>query len=85
MSSHKQVGVGASFSFAAGTATTSTAFSVQSSILRVVAVGGAAHISVGSTPSATAADYYVPSGGTATLALTKASNRVAGVTKKFYK
>jgi hypothetical protein len=48
--------------------------------LRVVAVGGAAHISVGSTPSATAADYYVPSGGTATLALTKASNRVAGVT-----
>ena len=85
MSSHKPVGVGASFSFAAGTATTSTAFSVQSSILRVVAVGGAAHISVGSTPSATAADYYVPSGGTTTLALTKASNRVAGVTKKFYK
>jgi hypothetical protein len=33
MSSHKPVGVGASFSFAAGTATTSTAFSVQSSIL----------------------------------------------------
>ena len=78
--SHKPVGVGASFSFTAGTATTSSAFSVQSSILRVVAVGGAAHISVGSTPSATAADYYVPSGGTATLALTKASNRVAGVT-----
>ena len=80
MSSHKPVGVGASFSFTAGTATTSSAFSVQSSILRVVAVGGAAHISVGSTPSATAADYYVPSGGTATLAITKASNRVAGVT-----
>ena len=78
--SHKPVGVGASFSFTSGTATTSSAFSVQSSILRVVAVGGAAHISVGSTPSATAADYYVPSGGTATLALTKASNRVAGVT-----
>ena len=80
MSSHKPVGVGASFSFAAGTATTSTAFSVQSSILRVVAVGGAVHISVGSTPSATSSDYYVPSGETATLALTKASNRVAGVT-----
>ena len=78
--SHKPVGVGASFSFTAGTATTSSAFSVQSSILRVVAVGGAAHISVGSTPSATAADYYVSSGGTATLALTKASNRVAGIT-----
>ena len=78
--SHKPVGVGASFSFTSGTATTSSAFSVQSSILRVVAVGGAAHISVGSTPSATAADYYVPSGGTATLAIAKASNRVAGVT-----
>lgn len=78
--SHKPVGVGASLNFTAGTATTSTTFSVQSSILRVVVVGSDAHISVGSTPSATNADYYVPSGGTATLALTKASNRVVGVT-----
>ena len=78
--SHKPVGVGASLNFTAGTATTSTAFSVQSGVLRVVAVGGAAHISVGSTPSATSFDYYVPSGGTATLALTKASNSVAGIT-----
>ena len=78
--SHKPVGVGASFSFTAGTATTSSAFSVQSSILRVVAVGGAAHIAVGGTPSATTADYFVPSGETVTLALTKASNRIVGVT-----
>lgn len=77
--SHRPIGVGASFNFTAGTATTSTAFSVQSSVLRVVAVGGAAHISVGSTPSATSSNYYVPSGGTETLALTKASNRVVGV------
>ena len=77
---HRPVGVGASFNFSAGTATTSTAFSVQSDTIRVVAVGAAAHIAVGGTPSATTADYYVPSGGTATLALTKASNRVAGVT-----
>ena len=48
--------------------------------MRVVAVGGAAFVAVGATPSATAADYYVPSGETATLALTKASNRVVGVT-----
>lgn len=34
--SHKPVGVGASFNFTAGSATTSSAFSVQSIILRVV-------------------------------------------------
>jgi hypothetical protein len=77
---HRPVGVGASFNFSAGTATTSTAFSVQSDTIRVVAVGAAAHIAVGGTPSATTADYFVPSGGTATLALTKASNRIVGVT-----
>ena len=77
---HRPVGAGSSFAFTVGIASTSSTFSVQSSVLRVVAVGGAAHISVGGTPSATSADYYVPSGGTATLALTKASNRVVGVT-----
>jgi hypothetical protein len=77
---HRPVGAGSSFTFTAGAATTSSAFSVQSSVLRVVAVGGAAFISVGATPSATSADYYVPSGGTETIALTKASNRVAGIT-----
>jgi hypothetical protein len=77
---HRPVGAGSSFTTTAGAATTSSAFSVQSSVLRVVAVGAAAHIAVGATPSATTADYYVPSGGTATLALTKASNRVAGIT-----
>jgi hypothetical protein len=77
---HRPVGAGSSFTFTAGAATTSSAFTVQSSVLRVVAVGGAAFISVGATPSATAADYYVPSGGTETIALTKASNRVVGIT-----
>ena len=77
---HRPVGAGSSFTFTAGAASTSSAFTVQSSVLRVVAVGGAAFVSVGATPSATSADYYVPSGGTETLALTKASNRVVGVT-----
>lgn len=77
---HRPVGAGSSFAFTAGTATTSTSFSVQSSVLRVVAVGGAAHISIGGSVSATTADYFVPSGGTATLGLTKALNRVVGVT-----
>jgi len=77
---HRPVGAGSSFTFTAGAASTSSAFTVQSSVLRVVAVGGAAFISVGATPSATVADYYVPSGGTETIALTKASNRVVGIT-----
>ena len=76
---HRPVGAGSSFSFT-GTATTSSAFSVQSDTLRIVAVGGAAHITIGSSPTATNTDYYVPSGESVTLALTKASNRVVGIT-----
>lgn len=77
---HRPVGAGSSFTFTAGAATTSSAFSVQSSVLRVVAVGGAAHVAIGVTPAATNTDYYIPSGETVTLGLTKASNRVVGVT-----
>lgn len=77
---HRPVGAGSSFAFTAGTASTSTAFSVQSDTLRVIAVGGAAHIAIGSSPTASSSDYYVPSGGSVTLALTKASNRVVGIT-----
>jgi hypothetical protein len=77
---HRPVGAGSSFTFTAGAATTSSAFTVQSSVLRVVAVGGAAHVAIGVTPAATNTDYYVPAGDTVTLGLTKASNRVVGVT-----
>ena len=77
---HKPVGAGSSFNFTSGAASTSSSFSVQSSVLRVVAVGGAAHIKIDGDPVASTSDYYIPSGGTATLALTKASNRVVGVT-----
>ncbi len=78
---HRPVGVGSSFSFTAGSASTSAnSFAVQSSVLRVVAEGAGAYVKIGvGTPSASNTDYYVPSGGTATLALTKASNRVAGI------
>ena len=77
---HRPVGAGSSFTFTAGAATTSSAFSVQSSVLRVVAVGGAAHVAIGVNTTATNTDYYVPAGDTVTLGLTKASNRVVGVT-----
>ena len=77
---HRPVGAGSSFTFTAGAATTSSAFTVQSSVLRVVAVGGSAHVAIGVTPTATNTDYYVPVGETVTLGLSKASNRVVGVT-----
>jgi len=77
---HRPVGAGSSFTFTAGAATTSSAFTVQSSVLRVVAVGGAAHVAIGVNPTASNTDYYVPAGETVTLGLTKASNRVVGVT-----
>ena len=76
---HRPVGAGSSFTFTAGSAATSSPFTIQSDTLRVVCTTNSAFVSVGATPSATNADYYIPSGGTATLALTKASNRVVGV------
>jgi hypothetical protein len=77
---HRPVGAGASFAFTAGAATTSSAFSVQSDTLRIAAIGGAAHVAIAANPSAAITDYYIPSGTAVTLALTKASNRVVGVT-----
>jgi hypothetical protein len=77
---HRPIGVCSSFSFTAGAASTSSAFSIQSNVLRVVAVGGSAHIAIGVNPSASTSDYYVSSGDSVTLGLTKASNRVVGIT-----
>lgn len=76
---HRPVGAGSSIAINA-TSAQSSAFSVQSNVLRVVPVGAGAHVAIGTNPTATTADYYVPNGQAATLALTKASNRVVGVT-----
>ena len=77
---HRPVGAGASFTFTAGSAATSSAFSVQSDTLRIAAIGGAAHVAIAASPTAATTDYYVPSGSTVTLAMTQASNKVVGVT-----
>jgi hypothetical protein len=79
MTVHKPVGLGNSIAITVGTATTSGALSIQSKALRVVAVAGAAFIGIGTSPTASVTDYYVPSGGTATLALSPASQRVVGI------
>ena len=79
---HRPVGTGVTATFAAaGTAKTTAAFQVQSNSVRIVPVGTAVNVAIGTDPVATAADYYIPSGGSAVLALTKASQAVASITK----
>ena len=75
---HRAVGAGQSIALA-GTAATSSAFKVQSSVVRVVAKGAPAFVAIGTNPVATTSDYYVPAGGTATLGITKASQRVTDI------
>ena len=75
---HRAVGAGQSIALA-GTAATSSAFKVQSSVMRVVAKGAPAFVAIGTEPVASTSDYYVPAGGTATLAMTKASQRVVDI------
>jgi len=80
MAAHKPVGLGTAVTITSATAIASTSFSVQSDTLRVVAVSAGTFVAIGTEPVASATDYYVPSGGTATLALSPASNRVVGIT-----
>jgi hypothetical protein len=79
MSVHKPVGLGIAVTITSATAVISAPFSIQSDTLRVVAVDAATFVAIGTETVATATDYYVPSGGTATLALSPASNRVVGI------
>ena len=75
---HRPVGAGQSFATAA-VASTSTAFRVQSSVLRLVATDAPAFVAIGTDPQATFTDYYIPAGGTVTLGLTKSSQQVTAV------
>jgi hypothetical protein len=80
MTVHKPVGLGSSIAITSGAATTSSALSVQTKALRVVAVSAGAFIGIGTSPTAATTDYYIPSGGTAVLALSPASQRISGIT-----
>jgi len=80
MTVHKPVGAGSSIAITLGSATISTALSVQTKALRVVAVASGAFIGIGTNPTAAATDYYVASGTDAVLALSPASQRVSGIT-----
>jgi hypothetical protein len=76
---HRPVGAGISLTTSATSGMT-TSFVIQSNVIRVTAVTAGAFVAIGTNPSATIADYYIPAGRTETLALTKASNRVVGIT-----
>ena len=76
---HRTVGVGQTIRLS-GTATTSTAFKVQSNVLRIVASGANAYVAIGTDPVATATDYLVTSSQPETLAMLRMSQRVVGIT-----
>lgn len=76
---HRPVGIGSSFNYSNTAATSSEPFSVQSTVLRIVTQESPVHVLIGSEPEATVSDYYIPSNQVATLALTKAINRVTGI------
>ena len=76
---HRTVGVGQTIRLS-GTATTSTAFKVQSNVLRIVASGADAYVAIGTDPVATTTDFLVSSGEPESLAMLKMSQRVVGIT-----
>ena len=77
---YRTVGAGQSIALT-GTATTSTAFKVQSNVLRIVASGAHAYVAIGTDPVATTTDFIVSSSEPESLAMLKMSQRVVGITK----
>ena len=75
----RPVGAGASVRLT-GTATTSAAFNVQSTVMRLVAKGASAHVAIGTEPIATNANFFILGGEEEQIALTKGSQAVVGIT-----
>lgn len=76
---HRPVGAGSSFSFTEHRNNLITIFSAVRYFENCCRWWSSTYYDWIS-PTATNTDYYVPSGGSVTLALTKASNRVVGIT-----
>ena len=77
---HKTVGVNSSFAIS-GTSAQSAAVSHQSEFVRFVAVTANAHVAIGTNPTATSQDYFIPAGGSEVLAIgMPSSQRVVGIT-----
>jgi hypothetical protein len=78
---HRPVGSATSVSTSTTSAAT-THFSVKSDVVRIVALGADTAVAIGTAqnPAATLADYMIVSGGEATLAVSKGSQRIIGIT-----
>ena len=76
---HRTVGAGQSITTNGSTSAKGSAISVKSSILRLTANIGNAHVAIGTEPTATVTDYFIPAGTSETLGITKASQRVVSI------
>lgn len=77
---HKPVGSGSSFSIS-GTSAQSDIIVKQSDTLRLVSVTSDCHVAIGTNPTATNSNYYIPAGGSETISIGPVkSQKVAGVT-----
>ena len=77
---YKTVGIGTSIGITIGTATVTPDFAVQSNSVRVHAYNGDGFVTVGSTPTADNQDLFIAKDTSLTLGMTKASQRVIGIT-----
>ena len=77
---YKTVGIGTSIGITIGTATVTPDFAVQSNSVRVHAYNGDGFVTVGSPPTADNQDLFIAKDTSLTLGMTKASQRVIGIT-----
>ena len=61
------------------TSAKSGAISGKSTALRVVAAGQNHHVAIGTDPTAAVTDFFIPSGGVATLAVSNTSAKVSSI------
>lgn len=76
---HKPIGAGTSIA-TTGTSAKTGAIDVTTSVLRITALNTDAYVAVGGEPTASLADYVIPAGTSAGIGVTKASQRVVGIT-----
>ena len=75
---HRTVGAGQSVAVA-GSGGASGAITVKSNNIRINARGVNAHVAIGTGTTCTQTEYYIADGSSATLALTKASQKVISI------
>lgn len=77
---HKPVGISTTLSISTSSAKTGALEKQSDTIRVVVAAATSAHVAIGTEPTATANDYFIPAGGTATISIgSPKSQRVVGI------